>query len=150
MSQKERNSQTLMDLVRMTYTELRKGGLVVEASTEQQIVIHQLAKYLGIEWNFQNADSYPFVRLGGTWHLSLPKLYLFFHRARGPIGERVDNPTMKLLYDAIQLAQKYVDEVKALNDRLSPRDFSNYEQHQEMEKELYTQYMTKQLALLSS
>lgn len=91
-------------------------------------------------------DSYPFIKVGGRWFLSIPKLYIYLFRARRVLAMS-DHPAMVTVYNAVQRTSKYFDEWKALDLKLTPKGAIDYEDYTKKQEELYKDYCADQLKI---
>lgn len=127
-------------------------SLVAYSNFEEQTAFHKVhVRYMNsdkVEGSLKNKleDRYPFIKIGGRWKVSIPKLFLYLLASRQLLAQFHDE-NMESVYKGIQNAQKYLDDVRELDKKLTPTDFDNLETYTEKQRELYENYLTEQLPL---
>lgn len=92
-------------------------------------------------------DRHPFVKVGGKWHISNVKLYLYLVAAR-PLLAKIGNPDLTAIYEAVQASQSYIKRAKELDKQLSPNTWVSYEDYQIRLQQLYEEHLIEQGSIL--
>lgn len=144
---------TFLELAKRTVMPQSIKNLVTESSFDEQIAFHKvherLLEHCRNERERSSLEvSYPFVKIGGRWHVSCINMYMYLLKAR-PALLATNNLVMKRVYRAIQEQDQYNNNVRELYDKLSPKSFEDYKSYQSQLTILYENHLSKQLELFS-
>lgn len=130
-----------------------RGSLVAQSSYEEQIAFHRMNKDImgraSRTLRYKLEESYPFIKIRGTWFVSIPRLFTYLLRAREVLAQYKDLH-IRAVYAVVQLAQSYIDEYRALSDALTPLYYENHDEYQKKMSGLYEQHLMEQQTIFDA
>lgn len=150
MNQPNKHAVNFFNLAKRCLSEGARNGLAEYSSYGEELSFHKLHIELMKRSKDRDrerlADYYPFIKLKGKWCVAVVRMYNYLISAQHAIATFEDEH-MQSVFDAIQAAKKYTEEYKAMDEKLTPHDFDNWEEYQEKLSRLYEEHMMVQASI---
>lgn len=146
--------QTFTELAKRTLHPKHICELVAKSSFEEKVSFHKvherlLAQDISETLKSKMDEWYPFVKVGGKWRFSCARMYMYLFYSRHALL-KTNNELMYSVHDAVVNMCNYHDDLKRLNERLTPSQWQNLDEYNKLTSKIYEDAMMVQTSIFET